>query len=37
MFDFENGPDIEMVSNEPEFLGYTLNAWDNDHAIILHL
>jgi hypothetical protein len=25
MFSFENCPDIEMVSNVPEFLGDTLN------------
>jgi hypothetical protein len=37
MFSFENGPDIEMVSNASKFLGYTLNTWDNDHAVILYL
>jgi hypothetical protein len=32
MFSFENILDIETVSNASEFLGETLNIWDNDHA-----
>jgi hypothetical protein len=27
MFSFENGPDIETISNTFEFLGNTLNMW----------
>jgi hypothetical protein len=34
LFSFENGPDIEMVSSASEFLGNTLNIWDNDSALI---
>jgi hypothetical protein len=34
MFTFENGPDIEAVSNAPEFLGDTLSIWDNDRALV---
>jgi hypothetical protein len=34
MFNFENGPDIETVSNVSEFLADTLNIWDNDHALV---
>jgi hypothetical protein len=33
MFSFENGPDIEMVSSASEFLGYTINIWD-DSALV---
>jgi hypothetical protein len=33
MFSYENDPDIEMVSNVSEFLGDTLNIWDNDSAL----
>jgi hypothetical protein len=28
MFSFVNGPDTETVSNESEFIGDTLNIWD---------
>jgi hypothetical protein len=34
MFGFENGPDIEMVSNASEFPGDALNIWDNDCALL---
>jgi hypothetical protein len=34
MFTFENGPDIEALSNAPEFLGDTLSIWDNDRALV---
>jgi hypothetical protein len=34
MFSFENGPDIKTVSDASEFLGGTLNIWDNDLALI---
>jgi hypothetical protein len=34
IFSFENGPDIEMVSSASEFLGDTLNIWDNDCALV---
>jgi hypothetical protein len=34
MFSFESGPDIEMVSSASEFLGNTLNTWDNDSALV---
>jgi hypothetical protein len=34
MFSFENGPDIETVPSGSEFLGNTLNIWDNDHALV---
>jgi hypothetical protein len=37
MFSFENGPDIETVSNAPEFLGNTLNIWDNDSALVYYI
>jgi hypothetical protein len=37
MFSFENGPDIETVPNASEFLGDTLNIWDNDRAMIYYL
>jgi hypothetical protein len=30
MFTFENGPDIETVSNASEFLGNSFNIWVND-------
>jgi hypothetical protein len=33
MFSFENGPDIEMVSNASEFLRDALNIWD-DTALV---
>jgi hypothetical protein len=32
MFSFENGPDIETVSNASEFLGDALNIWE--HVIL---
>jgi hypothetical protein len=34
MFSFENGPDIEAVSNTSEFLGDTLNIWDNGSVLV---
>jgi hypothetical protein len=34
MFSFENGPDIETISNASEFLGDTLNIWNNDSALV---
>jgi hypothetical protein len=34
MVSFENGPDIEMVSNVSEFLLDTVNIWDNDSALV---
>jgi hypothetical protein len=34
MFSFEIRPDIEMVSNASEYLGVTLNIWDNDIALV---
>jgi hypothetical protein len=34
MFRFENSPHIETVSNASEFLGDTLNMWDNDSALV---
>jgi hypothetical protein len=34
MFRFENCPDIETVPNESEFLGDTVNIWDNDSALV---
>jgi hypothetical protein len=34
MFSFENGADIEMVSNTSEFLRDPLNIWDIDSALI---
>jgi hypothetical protein len=34
MFSFENDPEIETVSNAPEFLGETLNIWDNHSALV---
>jgi hypothetical protein len=36
MFSFENGPDIEMVSNVSEFLRDTLDILE-DHATVLYL
>jgi hypothetical protein len=37
MFSFENGPNIETVSNASEFSGNTPNILDDDHAIIYYL
>jgi hypothetical protein len=37
MFGIENCPDIETVSSVSEFLGDTLNMWDNDGPGILYL
>jgi hypothetical protein len=37
MFSFENGPDIEAVSNASEFLGDTLNTRDNDNVLIYRI
>jgi hypothetical protein len=34
MFSFENGPEIETVPSASEFLGNTLNIWDNDSALV---
>jgi hypothetical protein len=34
MFSFENGPDIETVSNASEFLEDTLNIQDNDSGLV---
>jgi hypothetical protein len=34
MFSFENGSDIQLVSNASEFLRDTLNTWDNDCALL---
>jgi hypothetical protein len=34
IFGFENGPDIETVSNKSEFFGDTLNKWDNDSVLV---
>jgi hypothetical protein len=34
MFSFEEGPDIDAVSNMSEFLGDALNMFDNDSAPI---
>jgi hypothetical protein len=34
MFSFENGPEIKTPSNEPEFLGDTLNICGNDSALV---
>jgi hypothetical protein len=33
MFGFENGHDMELVSKASEFLGDTLNIWDDDSAL----
>jgi hypothetical protein len=33
----ENGPDIEMVSDAPEFLGDTLHIRVNDSALVYHI
>jgi hypothetical protein len=30
---YENGPDIETVSNASEFLGDTLNVWDDSSLV----
>jgi hypothetical protein len=34
MFSFDNGPDIETVSNEPEFLADIVNICDNGRALV---
>jgi hypothetical protein len=34
MFSFENGSEIETVPDLSEFLGNTLNIWDDDSALV---
>jgi hypothetical protein len=34
MFSFENGAGIETVPNAPEYLGNTLDIWDDDSALV---
>jgi hypothetical protein len=34
MLSFENGPDIETVSNASEFLGHTLYIWENYRVLV---
>jgi hypothetical protein len=34
MFSFENNPGIYTISSASEFLGDTINIWDNDSALV---